>query len=245
MESGGCKPGLRLPSYRELTENRKEKQKQNLEKFWSVVKDYKLPMNLEEVELALKSKEEWSWNLERMSHGQEENEQGLKELLETLHFQDFTIRAGMNAREESLLFIGWVESMKKKIELECKNDMKRRLESIRKVFLFLLKELSRQLGIACNERGLLIERTGIIAEEYFCGSEQALREKSEQIERGHQEKFEDMVEALRVKEQELNRRVSTMKSGWEIERAQIHAKLMEKDSEVSSLANKLQVSVNI
>lgn len=143
----------------------------NLENFWNVVKDYKLPMNLEEVELALKSKEEWSWNFERMSHGQEETQQGLKQLLDTLHYQDFTIRAGMNEREESLIFIGWLDSMKKKIEVEHKNNMERKLEGIRKVFLFLLKELSRQLGIACNERGLLIERTGIIAEEYFCGSE--------------------------------------------------------------------------
>lgn len=33
--------------------------------------------------------------------------------------------------------------MKKKIEQECKNNMSKRLEGVRKVFLFLLKELSR------------------------------------------------------------------------------------------------------
>ena len=51
-----------------------------------------------------------------------------------------------------------------------------------------------------------------------------------------------MVEALRVKEQEINRKLVNMKATWDLEKAEIQAKVMEKDTELSALSNKLQVS---
>ena len=46
----------RFPSHREATDNRKDKKKINLENFWNVIKDYKLPMSIEEVDIALQSR---------------------------------------------------------------------------------------------------------------------------------------------------------------------------------------------
>ncbi len=128
---------------RELTENRKDRQKASLEKFWTVVKDYKLPVSLDEVDVALGSSERWDWNFSRMSHTEQAH--SLKYLLTTLpnHYADFTMRAGMNEREQAIMMIGWLELMKEKLELEYRVDLGKRLEAVRKVFLFLLRELSR------------------------------------------------------------------------------------------------------
>lgn len=70
----------------------------NFENFWDNIKDYRLPLTMEEIEVALMSKPQWNRNINRFTHTPVSKESNLKNMLKTLpcHYGDYTVKADMN-----------------------------------------------------------------------------------------------------------------------------------------------------
>ncbi len=185
--------------------------------------------------MALDKRPDWNWNISRFSHNGGDS---LKKLLSTLpcHYGDYTVRAGMNQRDQALLMIGWLEMMKQH-RLEADDP----LEALRKIFVFFLKELSRQLGIGCSERGIMVDCAGLLAQEYFSTSLDLIRRKERAMEERERLRDEEIKELSEIKESAIGRRLEALEREHEKQRREMEKLIQEKDNAIKAHKEKIKV----